>query len=295
METKLVKSRRGHFFVIPHDTVIGRSLQTYGEYAEHEMMLLSHYIKSEQAVIDVGANIGTHSVFFSRQVGSKGKVLALEAQPEIFNILKQNLSQNDCKNVKALNTVVGDGRGEISFPPLDYSQEGNFGAFSFRVDNIGCFLPLDGRREQLKLPVIPLDDMNILNCNLLKVDAEGMEGEILSGAIQMLHKFRPLLYLENNSRPCSPALIEQVYSLDYKAYWHVISYYRPQNFARFPDNLFTAPLELNLFCVPNEKKFKNSGLPAVTGPDQWLPEEIELKKFEVDKLLLIAESFGFDR
>ena len=55
---------------MPNDIVIGKSLKNYGEYAEHEMMLLSHWIEPEDTVIDVGANIGTHSVFFSHQVGS---------------------------------------------------------------------------------------------------------------------------------------------------------------------------------------------------------------------------------
>ena len=70
IKIELVKSRHGRFYIMPNDIVIGKSLQNYGEYAEHEMMLLSHWIESEDTVIDVGANIGTHSVFFSHQVGS---------------------------------------------------------------------------------------------------------------------------------------------------------------------------------------------------------------------------------
>ncbi len=54
------------------------------------MMLLSHWVHSENTIIDVGANIGTHAVFFSHQVGPAGNVLAFEARPQLFQLLKKN-------------------------------------------------------------------------------------------------------------------------------------------------------------------------------------------------------------
>ena len=87
LEIELIETKNGRFFIIPGDTIIGKSLKYYGEYAEHEMLLLSRWIQSEDTVIDVGANIGTHAVFFSHQVGPAGKVLAFEAQPHLFQVL----------------------------------------------------------------------------------------------------------------------------------------------------------------------------------------------------------------
>ena len=292
IKIELVKSRHGRFYIMPNDIVIGKSLQNYGEYAEHEMMLLSHWIESEDTVIDVGANIGTHSVFFSHQVGPKGEVLAFEAQPQLFHLLEKNIDENNCKNVKAFNVIVGEFTEEIATMIPDYNREGNFGAFSFRIDNLGQYLPMDNRKGKLKLPSISLDELDVRNCNLLKVDSEGMEREIVAGAVKMIKKFRPILYLENNNRSSSPALIEQIYSLDYQVYWHVISYYRPDNFLMFMKNIFTAPLELNLFCVPKESDIEDIGLPVVSGSNQWMPDEIKINKFDVDDLLLAAELYG---
>ena len=48
------------------------------------MMLLSYWIPSEDPVIDVGVNIGTHIVFFFHQVGPAGNVFVFEAQPQFF-------------------------------------------------------------------------------------------------------------------------------------------------------------------------------------------------------------------
>ena len=292
LNTELIETKNGRFFIIQNDNIIGRSLKYYGEYAEHEMMLLSHWIQSKDTVIDVGANIGTHTVFFSHQVGPRGNVLAFEAQPQIFQLLKKNLSENGCQNVLALNAIVGDGTAEMTTMIPDYNRDGNFGAFSFRIKNLERYLPMDYSRGELKLPGTNLDEHDVRNCHLLKVDSEGMETEVLAGAVKMIAKYRPFLYLENNNRESSPELIEQILSLDYLAHWHVISYYRPDNFLMFPENIFSAPLELNLFCVPIEVDVDVPGLPVVTGPTHWMPDDIADDKFNVDDLISATETFG---
>ncbi|MDA0657130.1 MAG: hypothetical protein O2912_12050, partial [Proteobacteria bacterium] len=104
----------------------------------------------------------------------------------------------------------------------------------------------------------------------------------------------PVLYLENNNRASSSALIKKIQSLDYQAYWHVISYFRSENHARCPENIFSKPLELNMLCLPKEADTGGAGLPAVAGSTQWLPEEIQQGRFSVDELLRLAESFGRD-
>ncbi|MDG2033514.1 MAG: FkbM family methyltransferase [Rhodospirillales bacterium] len=292
LNTELIITKNGRFFIVPKDTIIGKSLKYYGEYAEHEMMLLSRWVQSEDTVIDVGANIGTHAVFFSHQVGPAGSVLAFEAQPQLFQLLKKNLSENGCQNVQAHNAIVGNGTAEMTTMIPDYNRDGNFGAFSFRINNLEHYLPMDDSRGELTLPGTNLDDWAVKNCHLLKVDSEGMETEILAGAVNMIGKHRPFLYLENNNRASSPALIEQIVSLDYCAHWHVISYYRPDNYRKFPENIFSAPLELNLFCVPKEIDVDVPGLPLVSGPAHWMPDDIADQKFNVDDLLLVAETFG---
>jgi FkbM family methyltransferase len=267
------------------------------------MLLLSHWVQPGDAVIDIGANIGTHSVFFSRQVGPEGTVLAIEAQPEIYSLLLRNLALNDCLNVHGLNAAAGEAMGEIELPALDYGRDGNFGALSFRIEDVSRYLPANKDSANIQLPVLPLDalldgrrlgDPQIKNCTLLKIDAEGMEREVLDGAVRVVEKFRPILYLENNNREASPALIEKIQSFDYRAYWHVISYYRPENFAKCAENVFSAPLELNVLCMPNEADTDSTGLPAVAESNQWLPEEIQQGRFSVDELLHLAESFGRD-
>ncbi len=271
MSTILIEGNRGRFHVNPHDTLIGASLRTYGEFAEHEMMLLSHWARPGDTIVDIGANIGTHSVFFSQAVGPGGKVMAIEAQPQIFEILKLNLALNTCANVTAIHAACGAAPGELSVPAIDYDRDGNFGAFSFRIDGIERLLPVTARAPSTLVPMMPLDAMELAACHLMKIDAEGMESEVMDGAARTIERFRPVLYLENNNRDASRGLFERVSSFGYTPYWHVISYYRANNFAQFADNIFAAALELNVLCLPAEKG-AGCPLPVMTAADQWLPD-----------------------
>lgn len=294
MSTVLIEGKRGRFHVNPHDTLIGASLRTYGEFAEHEMMLLSHWARPGDTIVDIGANIGTHSVFFSQAVGPGGKVTAIEAQSEIFEILKLNLALNGCVNVTPMHAACGAVSGELSVPSIDYGRDGNFGAFSFRIDGIERLLPVSARAPSTPVPMVPLDAIDLAACHLMKIDAEGMEREVIDGAARTIERFRPVLYLENNNRDASRGVFERVSSLGYSAYWHVISYYRANNFARSADNIFAAALELNVLCLPTEKGV-GCPLPVMTAADQWLPDDLDNGRYSLDELLLLSEMFGFDR
>ena len=79
-ELSLTRTRYGEMWYFARDEVIGRSLEQYGEWAEHEISLLSGYIVPETLVIDIGANIGTHTLAFARRHPSAA-VIGFEAQP----------------------------------------------------------------------------------------------------------------------------------------------------------------------------------------------------------------------
>jgi FkbM family methyltransferase len=62
-------------------------------------------------VVDVGAGSGTDTLVFSRLVGDGGKVIAIEAQPSTFDLLKRTCSVSRLTNVTCVNTAVADRRG----------------------------------------------------------------------------------------------------------------------------------------------------------------------------------------
>jgi hypothetical protein len=67
----------------------------------HEQEILQYFLPSDgDTVIDVGAHLGLYSIIGARRVGVNGRVLAIEADPANFKMLKQNLCLNQLHNVK---------------------------------------------------------------------------------------------------------------------------------------------------------------------------------------------------
>ena len=97
----LVKARHGWFLANRYDRYLGAALIRYGEYSEIEHAFLASLLRPGENVIEVGANIGAHTVGMARAAGSAGTVVAVEAQPEIFQVLCANLALNGLSNVVA--------------------------------------------------------------------------------------------------------------------------------------------------------------------------------------------------
>src|SRR5579872_1904700 len=77
---RIKATRHGLMLYQPHDIYIGRCLDLYGEYSELEVALLNQIVTPGMVVIDVGANIGAHTIFFAAATGPKGLVIAYEPQ-----------------------------------------------------------------------------------------------------------------------------------------------------------------------------------------------------------------------
>ena len=72
---KVIKSRHGFLLYNKNDIYIGKSIEKYGEFSHLEAKLFEQICKEGDIVIEVGANIGAHTVYLSKLVG-KGVVIA---------------------------------------------------------------------------------------------------------------------------------------------------------------------------------------------------------------------------
>ena len=81
---KIVTGRHGVFLANPNDIFIGRALIRYGEFSELEWQVINQLTRPGTAVIEVGANIGAHTVSIARKVGPDGVLYAFEPQPVVF-------------------------------------------------------------------------------------------------------------------------------------------------------------------------------------------------------------------
>ena len=82
-----------------HDIYIGRSLDLYGEFSEGECDVFRQLIQPGWTVLELGANIGSHTVFLAKRVGPSGRVIAFEPQRIVFQTLCANIALNNLLNV----------------------------------------------------------------------------------------------------------------------------------------------------------------------------------------------------
>lgn len=243
------KCRHGEMVYFRHDSYIGRSLDMYGEYSEGEIALFDVLIEPGMTVIDVGANIGCHTVFFAKKAGSEGRVIAIEAQGVLHRLLTINLKLNEIAFVEAIHCACGAEQSERQFPVIDYARPANFGGMSLSEQDHGE-----------RVPIVPLDKLQLTKCDFIKIDVEGMEIDVVKGAMRLIEECRPILYVENDRTEKQRALTERLIAHGYSLYWHSPALFNENNFFRNETNVFGATRSLNMLCIPEESSIDISAL-----------------------------------
>jgi FkbM family methyltransferase len=255
---RIKRTRNGLMVYNINDSYIGQSLDCYGEYSHGEMMMFAQLMRPGSMAIDVGANIGAHTLFLARVVGSGGSVVAIEPQRAIYQLLCANLALNELLNVHAIHAGVGSEPGTAFIPVLDYDKAGNFGGGVTLSDTDGD--PVD---------VVSIDSLQLSACHFMKIDVEGQEHAVIAGATETIARFRPTLYVENDRRAKSSDLIRQISALDYVLFWHLPPYYSNDNFYQNPTNMFPNEVSVNMLCLPQNDSRQTLGMRPVRGPDDW--------------------------
>ena len=258
---RLRPCRHGVMLYSLHDIYIGRSLEVYGQYAEDEAELYQRLLKPGQVAVEAGANIGAHTLVLAQAVGPQGMVVAAEPQRIVYQLLCANLALNNVKNVQARICGFGAEQATMRVPPRDYERDGNFGALS---------LAADGPGEAVS--VLPIDSIGLKRCHLIKIDVEGMERAVLEGARETIARHRPALYVENNKRDQSPALISMLQALDYHLWWHIPRLYREDNFRGHRVDIFNNTININMLGLPAADPRKVA-FKAIAGPGDWWKDE----------------------
>ncbi len=145
-------------------------------YDWREIEFLKSAVEPGGVFLDVGANIGYYTLMMSRHVGETGRVVAIEADPDTFKRLKENIALNGRGNVTALQVGVADKAGGFSF---FRNTVGNRGGHSF--------VPQESEAQTATAITIdchPLLDLlieaGVQRVDAAKFDIEGMEYRVLS-------------------------------------------------------------------------------------------------------------------
>jgi len=252
--------RHGTLLYNIHDQYIGRALHEYAEFSQLEVDVFEKIITPGQTVVDAGANIGAHTVYFCKAVGPRGRVHAFEPQRVVFQALCANLALNSIQHGFAYHAALGDAPGRITVDTPDYAEGNNFGGMSLGEWTQG---------EQV--PLVTIDSLALDACHFMKIDVEGMEQSVIRGARETLARHRPVLYVENDRAEHARTLVRQIESLGYRLFWHLPPYFNPDNWARNPVNVFGNIASRNMLCIPAERTHDGFGLPVVN--EASLPPE----------------------
>jgi len=198
----VVSTDIGSFIINKNDLGVGWQLSQYGTYDPNELQAVKELLrvlrnfKPNLVVLDIGANIGVHSIALSESVGPNGVIYAFEAQRIVFNMLAGNIALNSLSNILCFHNAVTDTPGFIDIPIFDYGKPMSIGSVEFggaQKENIGQ-KPLDGVAE--KVPAVLIDSLNLDQLDFMKIDVEGMEINVLRGAANSIAKCRPIMLLE---------------------------------------------------------------------------------------------------
>lgn len=139
-----------------------------------------------------------HKVEWARFLYGWSHVVAFEAQEKIYYALCGNIALNNCLNVNALNSAVGNRCGQIDIPEPDYLTPGSFGSLELQASDHNEFIgqPLDYTARTIRIDMVTLDSLNLQRIDLIKLDVEGMEQQVLEGAAGSLERCRPMVFLE---------------------------------------------------------------------------------------------------
>lgn len=258
---ELTETRHGTMLVNRNDYFMGQSLLAYGECSELELMFLLTLAKQPGLVVEVGANMGIHTVPLARALAREGRMLyAFEPQPVIFQQLCANLALNGLTNVRAFPYACGRQNGALMFEIPDYSKPGNFGAT--RLKSVE-----DAASRQEIVQCVRLDDLlGEALVGLLKIDVEGLERDVLTGCESILARCHPLLYVENDQVDKSPALIQWLFNHDYRLWWHVPPLFNPGNYRGVSENRYGTIRSVNMFGMRKGGPAQMGGMTEILDP-----------------------------
>lgn len=160
--------------------------QTHNFYEDEMLEDIRNRVKESSEIIDIGANIGNHTIFFSSIC--ECKVHAFEPQRSVFNVLEKNVQLNNQENqVELYDIALGEEENKGDIKIVDSNNLGR----SEIEQNINGEIIINTLDNFINL---------FKNIDIIKIDVEGMELNVLKGAINTINKFKPLLYIETKKQ-----------------------------------------------------------------------------------------------
>ncbi len=166
----------------------GRSISNHHAHEEHVCQVFREFLRKDDVVVDVGANVGVMTFLAASIVGEAGRVIAVEPNPNNLQLLYRGILANNLSNVSILPHAASNVSTVFSLS-ADTSNTSVIGARA--PDGFGPFVQS-----------VVLDDQlaGLTRINFVKMDIEGHEPRALEGFSRLMARHRPVFVVEFNPR-----------------------------------------------------------------------------------------------
>lgn len=213
---RVTEARDGIFQYLPDLDPEARSIAWYGEFLTAQLDVLAQVVPTDAHLVEFGAGIGAHALWFARVLGPEAHLFLYEERPIVRRLLSQNLDSNA---LSGRATLV---RGTL------------------------------GASGALPPPAHTLDELRLARLDLLKVEVPGRVEEILRGAEGTLWRLRPRLSLSAQDEGALAAWSERLRAYGYRCWRVDVPCFNPRNFNRREVDIFAGARWLGLLAVPEE-------------------------------------------
>ncbi len=219
----------------------GRACYYFGRfYDQSHQALLRLLLRPGDTYVDIGANLGFHSLFARNLIGPGGTLVSVEPHPDTFALLSAHLAINRIRNCHSFNLALGETESEALLNQL----EEHSGTATMRATTAA--------KRTIAVPVRRGDDvlgpLSFTGRVIIKIDVEGFEQQVLSGMPRIL-------------AGASAAVVEVTPEWIRNQGGDPLELYRSMRDQGFVPSLPTLPWRLGLFAQPIRMALLRSPLP----------------------------------
>ncbi len=174
--------------------LIDWNLLFHGDYEPHMRQLFSYLTGPGGVAIDVGANVGAHTLTLASLVGAAGRVLAFEPNPAIRKRLLFNAQLNGMSQVAVYAQALAEESGclQLRVPKVGSAESSNPGLASL----VALETPHDLVDVEVRRGDDLVGDAGISRLDLIKIDVQGYEMQVLHGLVSTVDRFKPAVLFE---------------------------------------------------------------------------------------------------
>lgn len=181
-------------FKVSATSDLAKRVITFGNFEPELTALLEHFSDIDGDIINIGANVGFYSVYFARTFHNAHKIIAIEPNPEAFEMLKANIALNELDGmIEPLQVCVGERTGRIDFSFIPGKSEYS------SISGISHHAVRGLEQETIAIEIMPLGEAaagHLSDPKMIFIDTEGAELLVLKGAEEIVKSAMPILIFE---------------------------------------------------------------------------------------------------